>query len=130
MGDVGYLDDDGFLFLTGRKKDLIISGSVNVYPQDIEAILVKHPAVKDAAVFGAPHERWGETPVAAVLCKTTSRPDPEELLHWVNERVEARFQKLSNLFILEDFPRNVAGKTLKREIRDAYLKRQMDGTLH
>ena len=129
-GDLGYLDEDGFLFLTGRKKDLIISGSVNVYPQDIEAILVKHPAVKDAAVFGIPHERWGETPVAAVLCKPTSQPDPEELLYWVNERVEARFQKLSNLFILEDFPRNVAGKTLKREIRDAYLKRQMDGTLH
>ena len=129
-GDLGYLDEDGFLFLTGRKKDLIISGSVNVYPQDIEAILVKHPDIKDAAVFGAPHERWDETPVAAVLCKSASHPEASALLQWVNERVEARFQKLSDLIIVEDFPRNVAGKTLKREIRDAYLKRQMDGTLY
>ncbi len=121
-GDLGYLDEDGYLFLTGRKKDLIISGSVNVYPQDIEAIMVKHPDVKDAAVFGAPHEKWGETPVAALLLKPGSLATSVDILNWTNERLEARFQKLSDVFILEDFPRNVAGKTLKREIRDRYLK--------
>lgn len=121
-GDLGYLDDDGYLFLTGRKKDLIISGSVNVYPQDIEAILVQHPDIKDAAVFGVPHDKWGETPVAAVLLKPESAIEPHTILDWANDRLDARFQKLSHLTILKDFPRNVAGKTLKREIRDSYLK--------
>jgi len=126
-GDLGWVDEDGFLYLAGRKKELIISGGVNVYPKDIEAVIVQHAAVSEAAVFGVPHEKWGETPVAAVVLKEGAKHEPRELLEWVNQRVEARYQRLHHLFLLDDLPRNVAGKTLKRQIKDQYLKAQNDG---
>ena len=120
-GDVGYLDEDGYLYLVDRIKDMIISGGVNVYPKDIEEVLARHPAVAEAAVFGVEHEKWGETPVAAVLLAPGAVADPESLIAWTNERVGAKFQRLADLLILEAFPRNIAGKTLKRELRDIYL---------
>jgi acyl-CoA synthetase (AMP-forming)/AMP-acid ligase II len=121
-GDLGYVDEDGFLYLVDRKKDMIISGGVNVYPHDIEEIVVRHDAVVEAAVFGISDERWGETPVAAVTLRPGATAGAEELKHWVNERVEARYQKLADVLVLESFPRNVAGKTLRREIRERYLQ--------
>lgn len=127
-GDLGYVDEDGFLYLVDRKKDLIISGGVNVYPRDIEEVLVQHEAVAEVAVFGVADEHWGETPVAAVTLRGRERPSPEELKRWVNERVEARYQKLADVLVLDTFPRNVAGKTLRREIREAYLRRDGDGS--
>jgi len=123
-GDLGYVDDEGFLFLVDRKKDMIISGGVNVYPKDIEEVVVQHPAVRDAAVFGVPHAKWGETPVGAVVCHDDASVSKDELLDWVNQRVGAKFQRLSNAVVLDDFPRNVAGKTLKQELRDTYLAQQ------
>jgi acyl-CoA synthetase (AMP-forming)/AMP-acid ligase II len=119
-GDLGYVDEDGFLFLVDRKKDLIISGGVNVYPKDIEEILVQHPAVREAAVFGVPHERWGEAPMGAVILKAASVVTAEELRVWTNTRVAARYQQLCEVLVLEDFPRSSAGKTLKRVLRDPY----------
>ncbi|GAB4187953.1 MAG: class I adenylate-forming enzyme family protein [Roseiflexaceae bacterium] len=119
-GDMGYVDADGFLYLVDRKKDLIISGGVNVYPRDIEEIIVQHPAVREAAVFGVPSEKWGETPLAAVVLREAGLISAEELREWVNARVEAGFQKISAVEIMSDFPRNAAGKTLKRELRDRY----------
>lgn len=117
-GDIGYLDKDGFLFLTGRKKDLIISGGVNVYPADIEEIVVRHPAVKDVAVFGIAHKEWGETPVAAVVLKEHAKnTSPEELQTWANNNLEARYQKIYKVVIIDELPRNIAGKVLKRELR-------------
>ncbi len=119
-GDLGYVDDDGFLFLVDRKKDMIISGGVNVYPKDIEEIIVKHPAVREVAVFGIPSEKWGETPLAAVILHQADAVTPAALRDWVNERIEARFQRIHAVVIKDDFPRSTAGKTLKRVMRDEY----------
>jgi long-chain acyl-CoA synthetase len=119
-GDLGYVDDDGYLYLVDRKKDLIISGGVNVYPRDIEEIVIQHPAVSDVAVFGAPHPKWGEQPVAAV--KISHAVDPDEIRRWVNERVEARYQKVGEVIVLDEFPLSVAGKTLRRVIKAQFVE--------
>ena len=119
-GDMGYLDADGYLYLVDRKKDLIISGGVNVYPKDIEEVVVTHPDVLEAAVFGIPSEKWGEAPLGAVVLRAGAAQDPEELKRWVNDRLGARYQQLCGVIILAEFPRNAAGKTLKRLMRDEY----------
>jgi acyl-CoA synthetase (AMP-forming)/AMP-acid ligase II len=119
-GDMGYLDADGYLHLVDRKKDLIISGGVNVYPRDIEEVIVGHPSVQEAAVFGIPNDKWGEAPLAAVVLKAGHDVDPGDLKNWVNARVGARFQQVCDVVIKSEFPRNAAGKTLKRVMRDEY----------
>ena len=123
-GDLGYLDDSGFLYLAGRKKELIISGGVNVYPQDIEEVASAHPEVLEVAVFGIDSDKWGESPVAAVVIQPGATSSAGELKQWINERVEARFQKVSDVVIVEQMPRNVAGKTLKHELKENYLANQ------
>ncbi|MBO6949369.1 MAG: acyl--CoA ligase [Rhodospirillales bacterium] len=120
-GDIGYVDDDGFLFLVDRKKELIISGGVNVFPRDIEEIAVEHPDISEAAVFGVPDDKWGETPVGAVVLKKGAKATAEDIKAWINGRVQAKFQRLSDVVVLDDLPRNIAGKTLKREIKARYL---------
>ncbi|TVO67610.1 class I adenylate-forming enzyme family protein [Denitromonas ohlonensis] len=119
-GDLGFVDKDGYLSLVDRKKDMIDSGGVKVYPRDIEEILIQHPAVLEAVVFGIPDEKWGETPAAAVTLKTGQHIDAEALREWTNTRVGARYQRLSTLGFLDQFPRNAAGKILKRELREPY----------
>lgn len=120
-GDAGYVDEDGFLYLVDRIKDMIISGGVNVYPKDIEEIITGHPAVAEVAVFGVPHEKWGETAVAAVIPHGEAEVDCEALVQWTNERVGAKFQRIADVVVLDEFPRNAAAKTLKRDIRQTYL---------
>ncbi|QDK82662.1 AMP-binding protein [Spirosoma sp. KCTC 42546] len=117
-GDLGYVDDDGYLFLAGRKKDLIISGGVNVYPKDIEEIIIRHPAVAEVAVFGVPHTDWGETPIAAV--RLVEEVAVQELKDWVNNHIEARYQRISAVMQVDEFPKNVAGKILKAELQAWY----------
>ena len=121
-GDLGYVDEEGYLFLVDRKKDMIITGGVNVYPRDIEEVAVQHPAVREVAVFGVQDARWGETPVAAVILRAPGAADARELVEWVNARVGAKFQRVSDVMIVADFPRNVAGKTLKRVLQEQYRK--------
>jgi long-chain acyl-CoA synthetase len=119
-GDLGYVDADGFLFLVDRMKDLIISGGCNVFPRDIEELIVQHPAVREAAVFGIPSEKWGETPMATVVLRKPGAVSEDELRDWINERVDSKLQRVHAVVFMEDFPRSTAGKTLKRVMRDPY----------
>ncbi|MGI9388367.1 MAG: class I adenylate-forming enzyme family protein [Methyloligellaceae bacterium] len=119
-GDLGYVDKDGFLYLVDRKKDMIISGGVNVYPRDIEEVIVRHPAIKETAVFGVAHEKWGETPIAAVTLQTGERQMAADLKSWINDHVPAKFQRVYEVLVVNEFPRNAAGKILKRTLREAY----------
>jgi acyl-CoA synthetase (AMP-forming)/AMP-acid ligase II len=96
---------------------------VNVYPKDIEEIVIQHPAVQEVAVFGVPDERWGETPVAAVVPREGEVIEVPELKEWINRRVDAKFQRVTDVVVMEAFPRNVAGKILKREMRDEHKNR-------
>ncbi len=121
-GDLGYVDDDGFLYLVDRKKDLIISGGVNVYPRDIEEVIVQHPDVLDVAVFGVEDDKWGESPVAAVRLRDGAPADGSAIRDWTNERVSARYQRVREVVIRPDFPLSIAGKTLRRVIRDEYVQ--------
>jgi acyl-CoA synthetase (AMP-forming)/AMP-acid ligase II len=122
-GDLGYVDADGYLYLADRKKDMIKSGGVNVYPSDIEQIIVGNPAVAEAAVFGVPHEKWGECPIVAVVLAGQARITPGELKDWINSRVAAKFQRVSDVVVVDALPRNAAGKTVKRELQMQYLGR-------
>jgi long-chain acyl-CoA synthetase len=118
-GDMGRFDEDGFLTLLDRKKDMIISGGFNVYPSDLEAELRKHPEVADAAVVGAQSEQWGETPVAFVVCRPQATLDEDALLAWINARL-GKMQRLSALRFIDALPRSPIGKVLKRELREQF----------
>jgi long-chain acyl-CoA synthetase len=117
-GDVGRYDEDGFLTLMDRKKDMIISGGFNVYPSDLEAVLVQHPAVLEAAVVGVASEQWGETPVAFVVLRADANVNASDLQQWANARV-GKTQRLALVQILASLPRSAIGKVLKRELRDS-----------
>ncbi|MBM7648676.1 acyl-CoA synthetase (AMP-forming)/AMP-acid ligase II [Bacillus ectoiniformans] len=119
-GDLGYVDEDGYVYLVDRKKDMIISGGVNIYPRDIEEVASAHPSVSQVAVVGAPDEKWGEIPVAHIELKPGERVDENELMAWVNERVPAKYQRLKALYIVDELPKNASGKILKRKLRDQY----------
>lgn len=116
-GDVGRFDDDGFLVLMDRRKDMIISGGFNVYPSDLEALLRQHPAVEDVAVVGVPSEQWGETPVAFVVRRNGASDDEAGIATWHNER-SGKTQRLSGVHFVGELPRSAIGKVLKRELRD------------
>jgi long-chain acyl-CoA synthetase len=118
-GDVGRFDEDGFLILMDRRKDMIISGGFNIYPSDLEAELRAHPAVADVAVVGVPSAEWGETPVAFVVRRAGHDDSAEALRAWMNQRV-GKTQRLADLRFLDEMPRSAIGKVLKRELRDAY----------
>jgi acyl-CoA synthetase (AMP-forming)/AMP-acid ligase II len=118
-GDVGRFDEEGFLTLMDRKKDMIISGGFNIYPSDIEAEIVQHPDVVEAAVVGVPSDAWGESPVAFVAVKPDARIDADGLRSWVNARL-GKTQRLVDLRLVESLPRSHIGKVLKRELRDGW----------
>jgi len=120
-GDLGYVDEDGYLYLVDRKKDMIKSGGVSVYPRDIEEVAATHPDIKEVSVFGVPDEKWGETPVAAVVLRGNASLDAEACKAWINGRVAAKFQRIKDVVIMEKFPSNAAGKALKNKLRDLFL---------
>jgi acyl-CoA synthetase (AMP-forming)/AMP-acid ligase II len=116
-GDIGRIDDEGFLYIVDRKKDMILTGSQNVYPADIEAVMLQHPAVREVAVIGVPSKRWGETPVAVIV--PAEATDATAIVAWTNARV-GKQQRLAAAVLLQELPRNPNGKILKRELRKQY----------
>lgn len=118
-GDIGKVDEEGFLYILDRKKDMIISGGFNVFPKDLEEVVGAHADVSDVAVIGIPDPKWGETPLALVIPKAAGAIDPDVLLAWANERL-AKAQRLKAVELREDFPRNALGKVIKRELRAPY----------
>ncbi|MGP1353598.1 MAG: AMP-binding protein [Parasphingopyxis sp.] len=113
-GDVGRFDEDGFLTLMDRRKDMIISGGFNIYPSDLEAVVAEHPEVDEVAVIGVPSEDWGETPVGVVVGPS----DAEAIREWANAKL-GKTQRLSAVHIVDELPRSAIGKVLKRELRDS-----------
>ena len=119
-GDVGRFDEDGFLTLLDRRKDMIISGGYNVYPSDLEGDLRVHPDVADVAVVGVASELWGETPIAFVVPHGEAKADAKQIMAWYNARA-GKTQRLSDLRFIDELPRSAIGKVLKRELRDMYV---------
>lgn len=117
-GDMGQFDDAGYLRITDRKRDMIVSGGLNIFSADLEAALRGHAAVADAAVIGVPHDKWGETPLGII--RLSAPADPADILAFANASL-ARHQRLSAVVVREsDYPRNLLGKVLKRELREEY----------
>ena len=122
MGDHGYFDDEGYLFLTGRNAETIISGGVNIYPQEIDNALIQHPAVEDSATVGAPHDEWGEQVKAVILLKPGHAPTPalaEEILGYAR-RTLAAYKIPRSLDFVESLPRSEAGKIQRNKVRAPY----------
>jgi acyl-CoA synthetase (AMP-forming)/AMP-acid ligase II len=124
-GDLGRLDNDGYLWLSGRAGDTIISGGYNVYATDIEAAVADHPAVLEVAVVGAPSRKWGETPVACVQLRDGAKVDVEELRRWANARL-GEIQRLTGIELFTELPRGALGKILKRQLREELANRGDD----
>ena len=118
-GDIGYLDDDGFLFICDRVKDMLITGGENVYPAEVESALYDHPAVAEVAVIGLPDERWGEAVTAIVACKDDATVTLDELRDHARPNL-ASYKLPSRLEIIDALPRNPAGKVLKFELRERF----------
>jgi long-chain acyl-CoA synthetase len=118
-GDGGYVDEEGYLFLTDRIKDMIVSGGENVYPVEVEEALAQHADVADVAVIGVPHERWGETVKALVVARPGTTPSADDLIAFARERL-AGYKLPRSIDFVDDLPRTPSGKVLKRELRDRY----------
>ncbi len=118
-GDAGYLDEDGYLFIHDRVKDMIISGGENIYPAEVENAIFGHPQVAEVAVIGVPDDKWGESVKAIVAPKPGASPDPNEIIAWARERIAA-FKAPKSVDFIEALPRNASGKILRRELREPY----------
>ncbi|ASK35781.1 4-coumarate--CoA ligase [Alcanivorax sp. N3-2A] len=122
-GDMGRLDEDGFLSVLDRRKDMIISGGFNIYAEDLEKVLLKHDDVIDAAVIAVPSEQWGETPLGLIVRRQGADTSPDTIRDWANAQL-GKGQRLSQVELRDDLPRSTIGKILKRELRDPYWKDQ------
>jgi len=115
-GDIGFLDDDGFLYIVDRAKDMVISGGFNVYSAEVEQALMAHEAVRDCAVIGLPDEKWGERVTAVVQPQSGAEIDTDELIAFVKQRIGS-VKAPKQIEIWTDLPRSAVGKVLKTEIR-------------
>ena len=119
VGDVAYLDDEGYLFICDRKKDMIISGGVNIYPAEIEAVIHEHPGILDVAVLGVPDDEWGERVLAIVQPRADATLDLDELRAFVEERISG-YRRPRDYEVRDELPRTESGKLLKRVLRDEF----------
>lgn len=120
-GDIGKLDQDGFLYIVGRKKDVIISGGQNIYPEDIEAIIMQYELVAEVAVIGIASEQWGETPFAIIVPTEENTLDIDKLVNWCNQKL-GKQQRIAAAVLIDELPRNPNGKILKRDLRQQFIK--------
>jgi acyl-CoA synthetase (AMP-forming)/AMP-acid ligase II len=120
-GDLVREDEEGFIYVVDRLKDMLISGGENVYPAEVERALIEHPAVAEVAVVGVPHRRWVETPLAVVVTEPGAEVGEEELIVLCRERL-AGYKKPSAVVFADELPRNAAGKVLKRQLRERYAE--------
>ncbi|MEC8740567.1 MAG: fatty acid--CoA ligase, partial [Pseudomonadota bacterium] len=118
-GDAGYMDEEGFIYIQDRIKDMIVSGAENIYPAEVERAIFEHPAVADTAVVGIPDEQWGETVLAFVALKSGQTLELDTLQAFCRERL-AGYKIPSKLEIIDAIPRNASGKSLKTELRQPY----------
>ena len=116
-GDVGYLDEEGFLFITDRIKDLIIKGGYNIYPKEIETLLEEHPAIQEAAVIGIPHLKYGEEVAAFVVLKKTRSLAEREIIRYAKSRMTP-FKCPARVFFISSMPKTNTGKTIKKELKN------------
>ncbi len=118
-GDMGRMDEDGFVYLSGRKRDMIISGGFNIFAVDLETELLKHGDVMEAAVIAVPSEKWGETPLAFVVVEENATATEEGILEWVNARL-GKHQRISKVEFSQGLPKSQIGKVLKKDLRKPY----------
>ena len=116
-GDIGVQDDDGYVYIVDRLKDMIVSGGENIAGSEVERVLYEHESVVEAAVVGRPDDRWGEVPVAFVVLRPGRTTTPAELIEHCREQL-ARFKVPKDVVLVDALPRNPSGKILKRELRD------------
>jgi acyl-CoA synthetase (AMP-forming)/AMP-acid ligase II len=120
-GEVAYLDEDQFCYIADRKKDMIISGGVNIYPAEIEEVLLLHHSVLDAAVIGIPDEDWGESIKAFVVLREGKEPNEEEIITYCGEKL-AGYKKPKSVDFVDELPRHPTGKLLKRILKERYIQ--------
>jgi long-chain acyl-CoA synthetase len=118
-GDAGYLDEEGYLFIHDRVKDMIISGAENIYPAEVESAVYGHPDVAEVAVIGVPDDKWGESVKAVVALKPGAKPDPDDIIAFARTRIAA-FKAPKSVDFIDALPRNASGKILRRELREPY----------
>jgi long-chain acyl-CoA synthetase len=118
-GDAGYLDESQYLYIHDRIKDMIISGGENIYPTEIENVLMSHPAIADVAIIGVPDDQWGETPKAIVVARAQAQIDQTEVIAFARARL-AHYKCPTSIELVNELPRNPSGKVLKRELRAPY----------
>ncbi|MCV6612363.1 MAG: AMP-binding protein, partial [Amphritea sp.] len=118
-GDLASMDEDGYVTIVGRNKDLIISGGFNIYPKEIELILDEQDGVLESAVIGVPHPDFGESPVGILVAQPGTTPDLQDIATALSEKL-ARFKQPKKLFLIKELPRNTMGKVQKNQLRETY----------
>jgi acyl-CoA synthetase (AMP-forming)/AMP-acid ligase II len=118
-GDVGRMDENGYVYLMDRSKDMIVSGGENIYPREVEEVLARHPAVREVAVFGVPDPQWGEAIKAVVVLREGVSVEADELIAFCKDHI-ASYKKPKSIDFVDELPKSNYGKLLKRELREKY----------